>query len=82
VEAHGQDSHGHVNIARYDANTTVNAAFGQNPPTARSLGRRSNGHWSSRPNSFGTRLISTILILSLLRLAEEDFGFRVAVRGD
>jgi hypothetical protein len=43
VEVHGQDSLGQVNIARYDTNTTVNAAPGQNAENARSAGRRSNG---------------------------------------
>jgi hypothetical protein len=43
VEVRGQDSLGQVNIARYDANTTVNAALGPNAENARSAGRRSNG---------------------------------------
>jgi len=42
VEVHGQDFLGQVNIARYDANTTVNAASNK-IRDVRSRDRRSSG---------------------------------------
>jgi hypothetical protein len=82
VEVHGQDSLGQVNIARYDTNTTVKVAPGLNRGRYRGRHRRSNGTREQQAEFVREALDIDDFEFSFLPLAEEDFGFRVAVRGD